>query len=83
MNWKLPDVQARFRQGRGTRDQIVNIHKIIEKSKEFQENIYFFDYTKALDYVDHNNFGEFWKRWKHQTTLCAPWETCLQAKKQQ
>ena len=56
MNCELPYVQAGFRKGRGTRDQIVNIHWIIEKAKDFQKNIYFFfiDYTKAFDCVDHN-----------------------------
>ena len=56
MNHELPDVQAGFRKGRGTRDQIANIHWIIEKSREFQENIYFcfIDYANAFDYVDHN-----------------------------
>ena len=51
MNCELPDVQAGFRKGRGTRDQIVNIHWIIEKAREFQENIYFcfIDYAKAFD----------------------------------
>ena len=60
MNDELPDVQAGFRKGRGTRDQIVNIHWIIEKAKEFQKNIYlcFIDSAKAFDCVDHN------KRWK-------------------
>ena len=56
VNWELPEVQARFRKGRGTRDQIANIHWIIEKTREFQENTYFWfiDYAKAFDYVDHN-----------------------------
>ena len=55
MNCELPDVQDGFRKGRGTRDQIANIHWIIEKAREFQKNVYFcFDYTKAFDYVDHN-----------------------------
>ena len=59
MNRELPDVQAGFRKGRGTRDQIANIHWIIEKAREFQKNVYFcFDYTKAFDYVDHN---KLWK----------------------
>ena len=60
MNWELPDVQARFRKGWGTRDQIATIHWIIEKAKEFQKNIYFcfIDYTKAFDCVDHNKLGE-------------------------
>ena len=53
---ELPDIQAGFRKGRGTRDQIANIHWIIEKAREFQKNIYFcfIDYAKAFEYVDHN-----------------------------
>ena len=53
---ELPDVQAGFRKGRGTRDQIANIHWIIKNAREFQKNIYFcfIDYAKAFDYVDHN-----------------------------
>ena len=58
MNHELPDVQAGFRKGRGTRDQIANIHWIIEKAREFQKNICFIDYAKAFDRVDHN---ELWK----------------------
>ena len=56
MNWELPDVQARFRKGIGTRDQTANIHWIIEKAREFQKNIYFcfIDYAKAFDCVGHN-----------------------------
>ena len=62
MNWELPDVQTRFRKGRGTRDQIANIRWIIKKA-EFQKNIYFclIDYTKAFDCVDHN---QLWKSLK-------------------
>ena len=60
VNRELPDVQARFRKGRGTRDQIANIRWIIEKAREFQKNIYFtfIDYTKAFDCMDHN---KLWK----------------------
>ena len=60
MNWELPDVQAGFRKGRGTRDQIADNHWIIEKAREFQKNIYFcfIDYTKSFDCVDHN---KLWK----------------------
>ena len=60
MNPELPDIQADFRKGRGTRDQIANICWIIKKAREFQKNIYFcfIDYAKAFDYVDHN------KMWK-------------------
>ena len=56
MNCELPDVQAGFRKGRGTRDQIANIRWIIEKAREFQKNIYFcfINYTKALDSVEYN-----------------------------
>ena len=58
VNWELPDVQAGFRKGRGTKDKIANIHWIIEKARKFQKikNIYFCfcDYTKAFDCVDHN-----------------------------
>ena len=56
VNWELPDLQAGFRKGIGTRDQISNIHWIVEKAREFQKNIYlsFIDYAKAFDCVDHN-----------------------------
>ena len=56
MNYEFPDVQAGFRKGRGTRDQIANICWIIEKAREFQKNMYFcfIDYAKAFDWVDHN-----------------------------
>ena len=56
MNHEIPDVQAAFRKGRGTRDQIANIYWIIKKAKEFQKNIYFCfsDYAKVIDCVDHN-----------------------------
>ena len=60
MNSELPDVQAGFRKGRGTRDQIVNICWIIKKAREFQKNIYFFvDYAKAFDCVDNNKLWKF------------------------
>ena len=60
VNCEIPNVQAGFRKGRGTRDQIANIHWIIEKAREFQKNIYlcFIDYTKAFDCVGHN---KVWK----------------------
>ena len=60
VNRELPDVQAGFRKGRGPRDQIANIHWIMEKAREFQKNIYFcfIDYAKAFDSVDHN---KLWK----------------------
>ena len=75
MNHELPDVQAGFRKGRGTRDQIANIHWIIEKTREFQKkNIYFcfIDYAKAFDCVDHN------KLWKTLKDMGIPDHlTCL------
>ena len=58
MNFELPDVQAGFRTGRGTRDQMANIHWIIKKAREFQKNICFIDYAKAFDCMDHN---KLWK----------------------
>ena len=60
MNHELPDVQAGFSKGRGTRDQIVNIHRVIKTAREFQKNTYFcfIDYAKAVDCVDHN---KLWK----------------------
>ena len=63
VNHELPDVQAGFKKGRGTREQIANIWRIIEKAREFQKNIYFCftDYTKAFDCVDHNKLWEILK----------------------
>ena len=77
INCELPDVQAGFRKGRGTRDQIVNIHWIIEKAREFQKNIYFcfIDYAKAFDCVDNN------KLWKILKEMGIPDHlTCLLSK---
>ena len=85
VNRELPNVQAGFRKGRETRDQIANIHWIIKKARELQKNIYFcfIDYAKAFDCVDHNKFWKFWKRWEYQTTWPASWEICMQVRKQQ
>ena len=85
VNRELPDVQAGFRKARGTRDQIANICWIMEKTREFQKNIYFcfIDYAKAFDCVDHNKLWKLFKRWEHQTTWPASWETCMQVRKQQ
>ena len=86
MNRELPDVQAGFRKGRRTRDQIANICWIIEKGREFQKNIYFcfINYAKTFNCVDHN---KLWKIFREmgipETTLHAPWEICMQVKKQQ
>ena len=84
MKRELPDVQAGFRKGRGTRDQIANICWIIEKARELQKNIYFcfVDYVKAIVWITIN-CGKFWKRWAYQTTWPASWETCMQVRKQQ
>ena len=73
VNGELPDVQAAFRKGRGTRDQIVNIFWIMEKAREFQKNIYFCltDYAKAFDCVDHN------KLWKIQEMGIPDHQICL------
>ena len=84
MRCELPDVQAGFRKGRGTRDQIANIHWIIEKAREFQKNIYFCftDYAKAFD-CRSQHCGKFLKIWEYQATFPASCETCMQIKKQQ
>ena len=84
MNRELPDVQAGFRKGTGTRDQIANIHWLIEKAREFQKNIYFcfIDYIKAFDCMDHNTLKNS-IRDGNTTTWPASWEICLQVKKQQ
>ena len=70
MNYELPDVQAGFRKGRGTRYQITNIPWIIEKARVFQENIYFgfTEYAKAFDVGITTIFGKFLERWDYQTT---------------
>ena len=68
VNRELPDVETGFRKGRGTRDQIANIHWIIDKARGFQKNIYFYfiDYAKAFDCVDHN---KLWKILKEMGIL--------------
>ena len=75
VNQELPEDQAGFRKGRGTRNQIANIHWIIEKEREFQKNIYFcfIDYTKDFDCVDHNKLWKNLKRWEYQITWPASW----------
>ena len=80
MNHELPDAQAGFRKGRGTRDQIANICWIIEKAKEFQKKkkIYFcfIDYAKAFD-CGSQQTGKFFRRWEYQSTLPASREICM------
>ena len=85
MNHEIPDVQAGFRKGRGTRDQIASIHWIMEKAREFQKNIYFciIDYANPLTVWITTNCGKFFKRWEYQTTWPASWEICMQVRKQQ
>ena len=71
MNRELPDVQAGFRKGKGTRNQIANIRWIMEKAREFQKNIYFCFIAKAFDCVDHSKLWKIWERWEYQTTWPA------------
>ena len=77
------NVQARLRKGRGTRDQIANICWIIKKAREFQKNICFIHYAKAFDCVDHNKLWTILKEMGIPDHLPAPWETCMQVRKQQ
>ena len=85
VNHELLDVQAGFRQGRGTRDQIANICWIIEKAREFQKNIYFYfiDYAKAFDCVDHNKLCKIIQEMGIPDHLTCSSEICMQVKKQQ
>ena len=85
VNHEVPDVQAGFRKGRGTRDQITNIHWIIEKAREFQKSSIsaLLTMPKSLIVWITINRGEFWKRWEYQTTWPASWETYMQVRKQQ
>ena len=85
MNHERPDAQAGFRKGRGTRDQIANICWIMEKAREFQKNIYlwFIDYAKAFDCVDHNKMWKILKEMGIPDHLTCAWETYMQVRKQQ
>ena len=85
MNCELPGVQVGFRKGRGTREQIANIHWIIEKAREFQKNIYstLLTMPKLLTVWITINCSKFLKRWGHWTTRSDSWEICVQVKKQQ
>ena len=84
-NQELPDVQAGFRKGRETRDQITSICWIIEKARKFQKKSTSASLTtlKALIVWITTNFGKFLKRWEYQTIWSAAWEICMQVKKQQ
>ena len=77
VNRELPDVETGFRKGRDTRDQIANIHRIMEKASEFQKK------PKPLTVCITTNCGKFWKRWEYQTTWPASWETYIHVRKQQ
>ena len=85
VNCELPDVQAGFRKGRGTRDQIANIRWIMEKAREFQKNIYFcfIDYAKASDCVDHNKLWEILKEMGIPDHVICLLKICMQVRKQQ
>ena len=76
VNHELPDVQAGFRKGRGTRDQIASIHWIMEKAREFQKTFIsaLLTMPKLLTVWITTNCGKFWKRWEYQTTWPASWE---------
>ena len=83
VNRELPDIQATFKKGRGTRDQTANIRWVIDKAREFQKSIYFcfIDCAKAFDLWITTNCGKFFKRWEYQTTWPASWEMYMQVKK--
>ena len=85
VNRELSDVQAGFRKGRGTRDQIASICWIIGKATEFKKSIYFCftDYAKAFDCVDHNKLWNILQEMGVPDHLTCPWEICVQVKKQQ
>ena len=85
VNRELPDVQAGFRKGRGTRDKIANIRWIIEKARLSRKTSIsaLLTMPKPLTVWITINCGKFWKRWEYQTTWPASWETCMQGKKQQ
>ena len=85
MNRELPDIQAGFRKGRGTRDQTANICWIIEKARKFkihQIHFWFIDYAVVFDSVTHKKLWKILKQMDYQTTL-STWETCMHVKKQQ
>ena len=85
VNHELPDVQASFRKGRGTRGQIANICWIIEKARELQKKTSIsalLTMPKPLTVWITINCGKYWKKWEYQTNWPAPWETCMQVRKQ-
>ena len=84
MNWEIPDVQAGFSKGRGTRDQIAIILWVTEKAREFQKNTYFcfIDYAKAFDCVDHNKLWKILKEMRISDHLPVSWDSYMRVKKQ-
>ena len=84
VNQEVPDVQVGFIKGRGTRDQIANIHWIIKNAREFQKKLLFPLYWlgQSLWLYGPQQTGQFFKRWEYQTTWHASWEICMQVKKQ-
>ena len=84
MNGQVSDIPAGFQKGIGTRDQVANIHWMVQKAREFQKNIYFYfiDYVKAFDFVDHNKLWNILKETGIPDHLFS-WEICMQVKKQQ
>ena len=85
VNCELPDVQAGFRKGRGTRDQIANIHQNIKKQESSRKTSTsaLLTMPKPLTVWITTNCGKFWNRWEYQTSLAISWEICIQVKKQQ
>ena len=85
MNHELPDVEAGFRKGRGTRDQIANIQWIIEKQESSKKASIsaLLTMPKPLTVWITINYEKFWKRWEYQITWPASWEICMQVRKQQ
>ena len=83
MNWEIPDVQAGFRKGRGTRFKLPTSVGPSKKQESSEKHLICgIDYAKTFDCMDHN-CGKFFKRWEYQTTWPASWEICMQVKKQQ
>ena len=83
MNFEFSDVQVGFRKGRGTRDQIANIHWIIEKQESSRKTSALLTMPEPLTVWITINCGKFWKRWEYKTTWPASWEICMRVRKQQ
>ena len=83
MNCEIPDVQAGFRKGRGTRDQIANIRWIMEKARVPEKHLFLLDYAKAFDCVDHNKLWKILKKMGVPDHLTSLLRNCMQVRKQQ